>query len=139
MHAQLVFSIQLYRWRSLCFHSWFRCQKHSRQWICPYLQTCYKTFDLINFTAVQNISAVHYQLHRHAVLFKIENRVSDYNKLSERKKSRYLNNIDSQVTNMLINVEKKCRKLRTGNISFSPHLSKLGLTWKFWRKALHCD
>jgi len=32
---------------------------------------------------------------------------------------------------------KKCRKLCTGAVEYSPTLSKLGLCWRFWRKVAH--
>ena len=38
-----------------------------------------------------------------------------------------LNNLDSQVSNILLGAEWKCRHIRAGAIEYSPELSRLGL------------
>ena len=60
-----------------------------------------------------------------------------WSKLSRSKREVDLNKIDEQVISLLLSIERNCRKLRTGAVSFLPKLSKLGLTWRFWRKVAH--
>ena len=48
-----------------------------------------------------------------------------------------MNKIDAEVTSLLLSAEKVYRKLKTGAVSYSPELSKLGLKWRFWRKVIH--
>ena len=49
---------------------------------------------------------------------------------------RRLNAIDLEATNLLLSTEKKCCKLRAGTVVYLLELSKLGLTWRFWRKLV---
>ena len=48
-----------------------------------------------------------------------------------------MNVIDLQSTQLLLCSEKKCHKLRTDMVEFSPFLSKLGLRQRFQRKVIH--
>ena len=61
--------------------------------------------------------------------YKVESLINEWNAVSKSERLHRLNSIDRQVTDILIHIEKKYRNLRTGEISFSPELSKLGLTW----------
>ena len=56
---------------------------------------------------------------------------------SQDEREVYLNKIDAEVTSLLLSAEKVCRKLRTGTVSYSLELSKLGLKWRFWRKVVY--
>ena len=48
-----------------------------------------------------------------------------------------LNKLDKECADLLLYSEKKCRKLRTRAVEYSPTLSKLGLHWRLWRKVAH--
>ena len=63
----------------------------------------------------------------------------DWNNIPQEEISAALNSIDGQFQRVMTNAEKKRRKLRVGAIERSLELSKLGLRWNFWRKALHND
>ena len=52
-------------------------------------------------------------------------------------RERYLNKIDSEYTQLLFCSEKKCRKLCTRAVEYSPILSKLSLHWRFLRKVTY--
>ena len=47
-----------------------------------------------------------------------------------------LNMIDEQITEILLHAEKKCRKLRTGEVEYSPEVSEASEKWYAWRMAL---
>ena len=47
-----------------------------------------------------------------------------------------LNRIDEQVTDILLHAEKRCRKLRTGEVEYSPEVSEAAEKWYAWRLAL---
>ena len=47
-----------------------------------------------------------------------------------------LNMIDEQVTEILLHAEKKCRKLRTGEVECSPEVSEAAEKWCTWRMTL---
>ena len=47
-----------------------------------------------------------------------------------------LNMIDEQVTDILLHAEKKCRKLRTGEVEYSPEVSEAAEKWYAWRMML---
>ena len=44
--------------------------------------------------------------------------------------------IDEQITDILLHAEKKCRKLRTGEVEYSPEVSEASEKWYAWRMAL---
>ena len=44
--------------------------------------------------------------------------------------------IDEQVTGVLLHAEKKCRKLRTGEVEYSPEVSEAAEKWYAWRMVL---
>ena len=44
--------------------------------------------------------------------------------------------IDQQVTELLLHAEKRCRRLRTGEVDFSPEVSRAADLWYLWRTAL---
>ena len=47
-----------------------------------------------------------------------------------------LNMLDEQITDILLHVEKKCRKFRTGEVEYSPEVSEVSERWYAWRVAL---
>ena len=47
-----------------------------------------------------------------------------------------LNMIDEQITETLLHAEKLCRKLRMGEVDYSPEMSKASEVWYTWRLAL---
>ena len=47
-----------------------------------------------------------------------------------------LNLIDEQVTDILLHAEKKCRKLRTGEVEYSPEVSEATEKWYAWKLTL---
>ena len=58
-------------------------------------------------------------------LDKIEEEQENIDDLSRVEK---LDNIDAQVTGLLLHTKKRCRKLRTGEVNFSPEVSKAAKT-----------
>jgi len=44
--------------------------------------------------------------------------------------------LDEQITGILLHEEKKCRKLRTGEVEYSPEVSEASERWHAWRMAL---
>ena len=46
---------------------------------------------------------------------------------AKKEREERLNKLDTECTNLLLYLEKKCRKLRTGAVEYSPILSKLSL------------
>ena len=44
--------------------------------------------------------------------------------------------IDEQITDSLMHAEKKCRKLRTGEVDCLPEVSKASEVWCTWRLEL---
>ena len=51
----------------------------------------------------------------------------DWPHLTQLKKENQLNKIDTQIMELLLVSEKKCRSLRVGAVSFSPDLLRVGL------------
>ena len=43
-----------------------------------------------------------------------------------------LNMLDEQITDILLHAEKKCRKLRTGEVDYSPEVSEASERWYAW-------
>ena len=73
----------------------------------------------------------------HKTVPKLSSLLADWDTLSSAEREQFLNKIDDQLFQIFTAVEKQCRKLRTGQIDFSPELANLGLRWQFWRKVLH--
>jgi len=73
----------------------------------------------------------------HRIMEKLESIEAEGENLSSEERQRKLNHIDKMATELLLSAERKCRNLRTGAVQFNPDLSKLGLTWRFWRKVVH--
>ena len=64
----------------------------------------------------------------HKILKKVENLSSNWDKYIALDREKIMNKIDKEVTKLLISAKKTYRKLRTGAVSYSLELSKLGLT-----------
>ena len=56
---------------------------------------------------------------------------NDWNSLPKATRQEKLEHIDKISTDLLISMDKKCRKLHTDEIHFNPELSKLELYWRF--------
>ena len=67
----------------------------------------------------------------HKIISKLSTLINDWDQfpLSEHKSS--LNKIDNQLCQIFTKVEKLCRKLRMGQVDYSPTLSEAGLYWVF--------
>ena len=59
-----------------------------------------------------------------------------WSQLDPQSRATKLNRIDQQVTELLLHAEKDCRKLRTGEVDFSPEVSTAADKWYLWRVAL---
>ena len=62
------------------------------------------------------------------ILPKLNKLVND-KELSIGDSSDTLNKLDDQLHHIFIKTEKQCSKTRSGQVNFSPELSKLELTW----------
>ena len=43
------------------------------------------------------------------------------------------------MTKLLLHADKECRKLQTGEVSFSPEVSVAAETWRMWKMALEVE
>jgi len=84
-------------------------------------------------SAVENyLSRSEDLFNQHRIKEKIERLKETWDKRSLANRATEYNKIDKQATKLLISLEKKCYKLRTGAVPFNLELSKLGLKWWFW-------
>lgn len=75
-----------------------------------------------------------YQYHNvHATLQKLDSEITTP---PSPEQIRTLQRLDSINTQLIINAEKKCRKLRMGAKPYTPETAKLGLTIEFWRSLI---
>ena len=73
----------------------------------------------------------------HKIIPKLNKLINESPPSHPERSATILNQLDDQLHQIFTSAEKQCRKIRCGQVDFSPELSKLGLTWQFWRKALH--
>ena len=73
----------------------------------------------------------------HKIIPKLNKLINESSPSNPELSAAILNQLDDQLHQIFTSAEKQCRKIRYGQVNFSPELSKLGLTWQFWRKALH--
>ena len=55
---------------------------------------------------------------------------------NSKEEIMYLDKIDRSITNSIQYAEKKCRKLNTGNVPYTPKISEIGYLIKFWNTVL---
>ena len=68
--------------------------------------------------------------------FKIQQLKDQCHSLTPLHREVKLNSIDKITTDLLMNVEKKSRKIRTGEVNYSPETAKAGKTWYFGKLLL---
>ena len=56
--------------------------------------------------------------------------------INEPEMIRRINKIDSSITNSILYAEKRCRKLTTGQVPFSPEISEAGKTINVWNNII---
>ena len=75
-----------------------------------------------------NKEALHL-MHYHQVPQQLDRLESYWKQLDTTVRAKRLDCIDRQVTELLLHAEKVCRKLRMGEVDFSPEVSKAADTW----------
>ena len=66
------------------------------------------------------------------IIQKLSKLIDDWPVLPSVDRDTIMNKIDDQLYQIFTKAEKQCRKLRTGEVDYSPELSDLGLKWHFW-------
>ena len=76
------------------------------------------------------------QLQFHKIPEKLKELEDSFEHMDKDRWNMRLNMIDEQITDSLIYAEKKCKKLRTGEVGHSSEVSKASEVWCTWRLAL---
>ena len=63
----------------------------------------------------------------HKIVPKLAKLISEWDSIPLNDREEMLNKINDQTYQIFTKAEKQCRKLRTGQVDYSPELSKLGL------------
>ena len=65
----------------------------------------------------------------------LQNKI-DQNQITPTEYITYLNKLDRSITNAIIFAEKRCRKLRAGQVPYSPEINEAGNTINVWNNII---
>lgn len=90
-----------------------------------------------NTTSISSyLSCTKEKIKLHEIILKLNELINESSSTNPEYSAETINQLDDQLHQIFTSAEKQCRKIRCGQVDFSPELSKSGLTWQFWRKAL---
>ena len=56
--------------------------------------------------------------------------------LNDKEAAQILNKIDNSITNAVIFAEKRCRKIKSGQVPYTPEISQLGKEINVWNNVI---
>ena len=65
----------------------------------------------------------------------LQNRIN-HNQITQEEYIVNLNKLDRSITNNIIFAEKRCRKLRAGQVPYSPEINEAGNTINVWNNII---